>query len=134
MREVLETLVEQFRPLLTEHGLTEPQWRVLRALESGVESQVELAIACVMQPASLTGVLARMERDGLVERRRATGDQRRKIVTTTAAGDALLERLAPEIDERYRRLTETMGATRLDALTDAAGEFLAALPPKARRR
>jgi homoprotocatechuate degradation regulator HpaR len=116
LREALEALVAPFRPILAAHGLTEQQWRVLRALRAGVDSQVELAAACVMHPASLSGVLGRMERDGLIARRRSTVDQRRVIVTTAPRGDALLAAIAPEIAARYAALGDSVGPDVLQAL------------------
>ena len=53
-----EAVMEQFRPLLREHGITEQQWRVLRAL-SGVRkvNASELAeITCISMP-SLSRIL-----------------------------------------------------------------------------
>ena len=120
VREALEGLIAPFRPLFAAHGLTEQQWRVLRALQAGPASQVELAAACVMHPASLTGVLSRMERDGLIARRRSERDQRRVLVSPTPAADALVARIAPEIEEGYRELAERVGAATLRALEDAA--------------
>jgi len=121
VREALDALIAPFRPILTAHGLTEQQWRVLRALRAGASSQVELAAACVMHPASLTGVLRRMEHAGLIERRRSSADHRRVIVTTTPDGDELIARIAPEIAERYGTLGARIGVETLAALERAAG-------------
>ncbi len=123
VREALDALVAPFRPLFARHGLTEQQWRVLRALGGGAESQVDLAAACVMHPASLTGVLARMERAGLIERRRSVADQRRIEVAVAPAGEELMESLAPEIAARYAQLGERVGVRTLRALEDAARAF-----------
>jgi len=133
VRESLEALIAPFRPVFADHGLTEQQWRVLRALRAGAGSQVELAAACVMHPASLTGVLARMESAALIERRRSAADQRRVLVSIAPAGSELLARMAPEIAAGYEALDESIGADRLAALAaaatavrDAAGAQLAA--------
>lgn len=123
VRGALEALVAPFRPLFAAHGLTEQQWRVLRALQDGVTSQVELAEACVMHPASLTGVLARMQRVGLVERRRSADDQRKVEVALTTTGDELVLRLLPEVAERYRELARKVGAEALEDLAGAAAVF-----------
>ncbi len=120
LREALEALVAPFRPLLLDHGLTEQQWRVLRALRGGVDSQAELATACVIHPASLTGVLGRMEHAGLIVRRRSECDQRRILVAATPAAEALAERIAPEIAARYAALAERLGAETLLTLERAA--------------
>ena len=59
------------RPSLRDHGLSDQQWRVLRVLgehaeeADGIETGRVAREAFLLGP-SLTGVLARMERDGLV--------------------------------------------------------------------
>jgi homoprotocatechuate degradation regulator HpaR len=120
LRRALDGIVAPFRPLLAEHGLTEQQWRVLRAVRGGAESQVELSAVCAIHPASLTGVLGRMERDGLIERRRSGEDQRRIVVTTAPAGEELLGRLAPLIAARYEQLADRLGRDTLAELERTA--------------
>ena len=64
-----EAAMSFFRPLLNQHGLTEQQWRVIRILrQHGEMESYRLAeLACILKP-SMTGVLSRLERDGLVSR------------------------------------------------------------------
>ena len=59
-----------FRPSLNRHGLTEQQWRIIRVLRryGELESHQLAELVCILKP-SMTGVLQRMERDGLVQRR-----------------------------------------------------------------
>jgi len=79
------------RPSLREHGLSDQQWRVLRVLgenahcAEGVETGRVAREAFLLGP-SLTGVLTRMARDGLIERRRCPQDARRTVVRATALG------------------------------------------------
>lgn len=56
-----------FRPSLNRHGLTEQQWRIIRVLRryGELESHQLAELVCILKP-SMTGVLQRMERDGLV--------------------------------------------------------------------
>ncbi|MFN8221613.1 MAG: MarR family transcriptional regulator [Gaiellales bacterium] len=131
VRLALEALVASFRPLLTAAGVTEQQWRVLRALQEGPASQVELARTCVMHEASLTGVLSRMEHEGLIERRRARVDRRRVLVAASSRGAALVDQLAPAIRQRYEGLAATVGHDTLADLTGAAEAFSRRLSPAA---
>lgn len=73
-----------FRPLLNEHDLTEQQWRVIRILrqQGELESHQLAHLACILKP-SLTGVLSRLERDGIVRRRKSSEDQRRVFIALT---------------------------------------------------
>nr|WP_239471030.1 MarR family transcriptional regulator [Olsenella uli] len=56
--------------------------------------QRDIARACAMDRATTTGLLARMEETGLVERRPKAGDRRALEVWLTDAGWAAAERVA----------------------------------------
>lgn len=106
-----ERVIGRFRPVLTEHGLTEQQWRILRAVhDAGTLEPRELVGSCGISSPSLAGVLARMETLGLVERRRFDHDQRRIAVGLTATGDRLVATLAPRIEAIYREIERLIGA------------------------
>lgn len=105
-----EAVMQQFRPLLAEHGLTEQQWRVLRVLceQNGLEAK-DLASRTLMLQPSLTGVVDRLERDGFVERRRARGDGRKVTIWLTRKARRLYDRVAPQAEARYARLQASVG-------------------------
>jgi homoprotocatechuate degradation regulator HpaR len=106
-----ERVIGRFRPVLNEHGLTEQQWRVLRAVhDAGTLEPRELVGRCGISSPSLAGVLARMETLGLVERRRFDHDQRRIAVALTATGERLVATLAPRIEAIYREIEGRIGA------------------------
>lgn len=65
-----EEVISHFRPILNAHGVTEQQWRIVRALaEHGDALEVrEISKLCTISGPSLTGVLARMDAQGLVRR------------------------------------------------------------------
>ncbi|MBL8488722.1 MAG: homoprotocatechuate degradation operon regulator HpaR [Rhodocyclaceae bacterium] len=106
-----EAVISHFRPLLNHAGVTEQQWRILRALcELGELEPRQLCDICQILSPSLTGVLARMEETGLVARRKVDSDQRRLLVSPTAKGRALVKRMAPLVQQQYRLLEETLGA------------------------
>ena len=69
-----ESVMAHTRPSLREHGLSDQQWRVLRVLgEHGAVETGRVAREAYILGPSLTGVLARMERDGLVAARARPG-------------------------------------------------------------
>ncbi len=66
---------------LAPHGITFRQCQVLGWLAvEGELSQVDLASRMMIEPATLVGVLDRMERDGLICRTSAVKDRRRKLI------------------------------------------------------
>jgi homoprotocatechuate degradation regulator HpaR len=115
-----EAVMGHFRPNLREHGLTDQQWRVLRVLgehrgSDGVDTGQIADQAYLLGP-SLTGVLARMERDGLVERHRCEQDARRTRVRATAQGIKLVETLSESIEAHYAAMESRLGKKKLEQL------------------
>ena len=125
-----ERVIAPFRPLLHQAGLTEQQWRILRALlERGPLEPREIVTRCGISSPSLAGVLQRMDDLGLVQRERLDHDQRRVRVSPTAASRALAARLAPRIADTYAALEAQAGAgllARLEATLDELAERLGA--------
>ncbi|MFM2035830.1 MAG: hypothetical protein RL459_1095 [Pseudomonadota bacterium] len=109
--QVRELVMARFRPMLNEAGVTEQQWRVLRALlsEGSLEPR-QIGEFCCLSSASLVGILGRMEDLGLVKRQRLEGDQRRVLVSPSAKSQQLAEKLAPQIDLIYTQLEADMGS------------------------
>jgi homoprotocatechuate degradation regulator HpaR len=73
-----EAVMRQFRPSLRNHGLTEQQWRILRALTAVETIEVtELARVAFLLGPSLSRILRDLEARDLIERRTAKADLRR---------------------------------------------------------
>jgi len=100
-----EATMTHFRPILAAHGLTEQQWRVLRVLweHNDIEAK-ELAERTLMLRPSMSGVIDRLERDGLVERRKDRPDARRTGVRLTRKARRLYERIAPMLERTYAEM------------------------------
>lgn len=120
-----EALMRRFRPLLNEHGVTEQQWRILRALlEEGPLEPRQLGERCLISSPSLAGVLLRMQDAGLVARERMDHDLRRVRVSLTAQGRRLGQRMAPQVETRYAELEAVLGVERLQKVYDVLDDML----------
>jgi homoprotocatechuate degradation regulator HpaR len=109
-----EAVMGHFRPNLREHGLTDQQWRVLRVLgERGATDAGTIAAEAYLLGPSLTGVLARMERDALIKRSRDALDARRTQVVATAKGKRMVQKLAESIEAHYASMETALGKTQL---------------------
>lgn len=87
------TVVQFYRPILEPLGLTHPQYLVMLALwERSPRRFGEVAGALHLDPATLTPLVRRLESMGLVQRRRATDDERAVELSPTSAGLTLRER------------------------------------------
>lgn len=122
-----ECVMINFRRILHHHGLTEQQWRVLRALSDHGSAMEQWAICetCKILSPSLAGVLARMEALDLVERTRVDTDQRRIGVALTAKSRALIDEIAPLVEQQYALLEQGIGREVIDDLYGALDRFLA---------
>ena len=109
------------RPSLRGHGLSDQQWRVLRVLgehahePEGIETGRVAREAYLLGP-SLTGVLARMERDGLITRSRCAQDARRTVVRATALGLDKVQTLSHTVQDHYRWVEKRLGKQQLQQL------------------
>ena len=90
-------ITQAYHPVLSEHGLTYPQYLVLLALwEKDAQPVNDIAKRLYLETNTVTPMLKRMETAGLVTRRRnkADADGRQVIVSLTPAGWALRHSLA----------------------------------------
>jgi homoprotocatechuate degradation regulator HpaR len=123
-----EALMAQFRPILNENGVTEQQWRIIRALlTQGPLEPRQLCELCQISSPSIVGVLLRMEEAGLVDRERMADDQRRVRVSVTTRGRQLGRRMIPAIEERYAVLEKQVGIKTLQQAYDVLDALLAPL-------
>jgi homoprotocatechuate degradation regulator HpaR len=127
-----ESVMRHFRPSLREHGLTEQQWRILRALAASGEIEVtELARVAYLLGPSLSRILRDLETRHLIERRLLKADLRRSIVSITAKGLKLIEAVAPSSEAIYAEITRRFGARKLadlQAMLHLLEESLLAMP------
>jgi len=122
-----DALMSHFRPVLNHFGVTEQQWRILRALdEHGQLEPRELCELCQILSPSMAGVLARMEELELVRRERMAQDARRVMVQLAPKGDRLFDEIAPLIERQYRMMEKAWGRGVLDDLSSALAGFIAA--------
>ncbi|MFK3708836.1 MULTISPECIES: homoprotocatechuate degradation operon regulator HpaR [Leclercia] len=121
-----ETAMTFFRPIIKQHNLTEQQWRIVRVLAEHPSMDFhDLAFrTCILRP-SLTGILTRMERDGLVLRLKPLNDQRKLYVSLTKGGNALYELAQAQVEEAYQRIEAEYSPEKMQQLTALLQEFIA---------
>ena len=114
-----EAVMRQFRPSLRDHGLTEQQWRILRALAAVDAIEVtELAHVAFLLGPSLSRILRDLEARHLIERKVAKADLRRAVLSISSKGLKLIEAVAPSSEAIYAAITRRYGARKLAELQD----------------
>jgi homoprotocatechuate degradation regulator HpaR len=112
-----EAVMRHFRPELRNHGVTEQQWRVLRALAGKRSLEItELAAeTCLLAP-SVSRILPDLETRGYIRRRPVESDLRRAVVSLEPKGLQLIAAHAPNSEQIYNDIEERFGAQRVQQL------------------
>ncbi|WP_427016216.1 MarR family winged helix-turn-helix transcriptional regulator [Pseudarthrobacter sp. P1] len=83
-------VVGAYRPVLSALGLTHPQYLVMLALwEQSPRTVKDISAALMLEPATLSPLLKRLEAAGMLVRRRSVADERALDVDLTDHGRAL---------------------------------------------
>jgi DNA-binding MarR family transcriptional regulator len=135
LRRIIRAIDLRSRRLVEESGLTGPQLMVLRAAARLSGSPIgAIAREVHLSQPTVTGILDRLERQGLIRRERGEPDRRIVLVTVTPEGGRVLRAAPSLLEDGFRtqlarlesweqtqilatlqRLASMMGAEGLDA-------------------
>jgi DNA-binding MarR family transcriptional regulator len=99
-------------PYFARFGISCSQWGVLRTLHRSEEQRqsalrlTDLGDRLIVRPASITGVVDRLQRMGFVARTASPDDQRAKHVTLTPRGRALVRRVLEHHPDHIRSILQ----------------------------
>ena len=133
LRRIFQILHEQSKKIENETGLTGPQLWAIKVINEHSSIKVsDLANQLYIHPTTVVGIIDRLEKRKLVQRRRCQDDRRVVWIELTASGHALvksapqvaqgllvegLEVLAlsniVEIDRSMKRLVKIFGAQKI---------------------
>ncbi|MGD8911086.1 MAG: MarR family transcriptional regulator [Chromatiales bacterium] len=144
LRQIIRAIDLHSKKLERESGLTGPQLLVMRLI--GIQGEITsggIAREVSLSQATVTSILDRLERKGLLRRERSTTDKRKVIVSLTEEGGKALKGAPPLMQESFirsfnqlegweqslilsslQRVSDMMNATELDAapLLDSTDE------------
>jgi DNA-binding MarR family transcriptional regulator len=119
--------------MATSAGVTSPQRLVIRMVGRfpGV-SAGKLAELLHVHPSTLTGVLDRLVRRGMLQRRGDPEDKRRALFELTARGTDIDQLRAGTVEDAVRRVMSRMSDAKLHAARDTLAELAKELdePPQ----
>ena len=88
-------ITQTYHPMLSEHGITYPQYLVLLVLwEKDGQPVNDIAKRLFLETNTVTPMLQRMEKDGILQRVKGQKDARQIIVSLTRKGRELQKKLA----------------------------------------
>ncbi len=107
IRRIIRAIDVHSKQLVEQVGLTGPQLMTLKvAAELGTASVGALAKAVHLSGPTLTGILDRLVRRGLINRVTATRDRRSVVITVTEKGYETLASAPSLLQERFRQKLE----------------------------
>lgn len=126
IRRVFQVVNEQSKKVEGETGLTGPQvWGIKVIAEQGTIRVSDLARKMYLHPATVVGILDRLEKRGLVNRSRSQEDRRVVDVSLTDEGVSLVENSPEAASNKITRGLEALSFPELtvihqglDRLTD----------------
>lgn len=120
--------MQLFRPHLSQLGITEQQWRVLRVLrEDGLSEAGHVARRACILPPSLSRIIKTLEEQKLLASFRDVADGRRTMIELTSAGERFLDSAAPQSAAVYAAIENTFGKKELTDLLDRLDRLQTAL-------
>jgi len=104
LRQINHAVDLHSRRLLEEFGLTGPQLATLQAAaRQGKVAAGALAKAVHLSQPTVTGILDRLERRGLIDRTRDSQDRRSTFISVTQAGHRVLDAAPSLLQDRFRK-------------------------------
>ncbi len=148
LRRVIRAVDQHSRKLIQSHGLTGPQALLLTEIvRSDGLTGSELAKRVSLSQATVTDIVKRLMKNGLLDRERDSIDKRKVILRATAQGKVLVKQSVPLLQERFQgrlgelkeweqnqllsslqRIAEMMNAEDLDAAPMLASGSIKATP------
>lgn len=116
IRRVFQVVNEQSKRAKKETGLTGPQLWAIKVISDASQIRVsDLAEKMYLHPATVVGILNRLENNGLIKRIRTNNDRRVVHVTLTDKGRDIV-RKSPEVSQGL--LVAKLGALTILSLKD----------------
>jgi DNA-binding MarR family transcriptional regulator len=121
MNRVMARMNQMLTDRLRGHGISFQEWRVLLVLSNGGPRNIRaLSEETVVPHSTLSRMLVRMERSGLISRQHAPTDARNITLRVTAAGRAKFQEIKHHAAEVQAEAERAIPAEALDQMRGTA--------------
>lgn len=111
LRVAANIMSNRIEKLISEYGITAPQYNVLRILKGvypGGHPRCEIAVRMMEIAPDITRLIDRLEKQGLVIRDRTKEDRRMSITKLSEKGLKLIDEIHPVIDKEHKNSTKNL--------------------------
>jgi len=111
LRQIIQAIDLHSRDLRRRFGITGPQLIILNEVATGEDRSVtDIAKSISLSQATVTDILNRLEKMGLIIKKRSDSDKRKTIIMTAEKGQEILSMAPPALQEifieRFTNLAE----------------------------
>lgn len=126
LQKARESVVLTARKTLAGFDLTEQQWRVIRTtyLNGELNAQTLASQSAILGP-SLSRILNRLEQEGFLLRKVSPGDQRELIISLSAKGKRLHQKVQPKVQANYDELSAKLSTKKISDLVGLLDDVIA---------
>ncbi|WP_053980473.1 homoprotocatechuate degradation operon regulator HpaR [Marinagarivorans algicola] len=126
LQKARESVVLTARKTLAGFDLTEQQWRVIRTtyLNGELNAQTLASQSAILGP-SLSRILNRLEEEGFLLRKVSPGDQRELIISLSAKGKRLHQKVQPKVQANYDELSAKLSTKKISDLVGLLDDVIA---------
>ena len=126
LQKARESVVLAARQTLSSFDLTEQQWRVIRTtyLNGELNAQTLASQSAILGP-SLSRILNRLEQDGILLRKISPGDQRELVISLSAKGKRLHQKVQPKVQANYDALSSKLSNNKISQLVGLLDDVIA---------
>ena len=127
IRRIVQSATLHSKRMYRDSGLTVPQILCLRAIAAAKSVEVtpaQIARQVQLSPATVTGILDRLERYGLIIRERLTKDRRKVGLRLTELGHERLAKLPTPLQERFLKRLDHLDINERRRLLDALQQIV----------
>lgn len=128
LRQIIRAVDLHSRQLVNCHGLTGPQLICMRLLQQQqADTPGALAKQMSLAPATVSGILDRLESRGMIERHRREHDKRQVRVELTSFGSQSVASAGLSLQERFLERLQGLPAARREEYASVLSEIVALL-------
>lgn len=129
VRGIVRSVTIHSKRLLRDTGMTLPQVLCLRAIDAAGRTEsrataAEVARNVQLSPATVTGIIDRLERGEFVQRERDTVDRRKVYLRLTPKGQEWLNTMPSNLQDRVVERLNSLSSERRRVILDALDEVV----------
>lgn len=125
LRRTIQALNEHYKTAERESGMTSPQLWAIKLIAAGAPIKVsELARRMILHPATVVGIVDRLEIKGLVVRTRSTEDRRVVELDLTPKGREFVAKAPEPAQDMLIKGLEALSEKRLQLVADGMAQLV----------